>query len=77
MFSEAVGAEPPCFISLSLVPTWRPDMVRALFSVPGRVMTYPDQLLRRVLGEVRTIACGGKTEHAYEAKLPSNWFIDL
>ena len=33
-FCEAAGVEPPCFISLSLVPTWRPTIVRALFSFP-------------------------------------------
>jgi hypothetical protein len=31
--SEAAGLELPCFISLSLVPTLRPDILRALFLV--------------------------------------------
>lgn len=34
-WDEAAGLELPCFISLSLVPTQRPDSVRALFSCPA------------------------------------------
>jgi predicted CoA-binding protein len=54
--------ELPCFISLSLVPTWRPNLFRAPFSAGGRVIgtgSYPDALLRAILTRTRTIACVG------------------
>ena len=38
MMQEAAGVEPPCFISLSLVPTRRPDTVRALFCDRSRTI---------------------------------------
>ena len=60
MSLEAVGEEPPCFISLSLVPTVRPDFLRALFCLRRPVRAgYPDALLRQVLARTRTIACVG------------------
>ena len=52
MSAEADGVEPPCFISLSLVPTVRPDLIRALFCAGPRVSVrrLPDALLRRGAG---------------------------
>ena len=56
---EAAGAEPPCFISLSLVPTERPELSGRLFLGVGRMQGYSDELLRRILARTRTIACVG------------------
>ena len=63
MGCEAASVEPPCFISLSLVPTLRPNPVRAHFCWSSAMIPYPDKLLRDVLARTRTIACVGVSKN--------------
>jgi len=64
---EAVGLELPCFISLSLVPTGRPDTFRASFCVRlcGLVVMrrHSDAELRAIFAATRTIAIVGVSKN--------------
>ena len=61
---EADGLELPCFISLSLVPTVRPELFRALFCGDAAMIhRHDDGELRAVFARTRTIAVVGVSKN--------------
>ena len=76
---EAAGAEPPCFISLSLVPTERPDTVRALFvpmhaPVEDSMRGAPDRTHRwpNCAHECARRTCAPRSELKTRPRLPGD-----